>query len=415
MAKHHRKDLRRKNTLNLSLQNSSHRPARKNNTRLPASFVLEQYRARARKDIQNWRNALNAAENPNRPRRAQLLDVYREIALDAHLHGQLELRRRRVLSARFAVYNSANEADEKLTWLLKAPWFAQVLAHVVDAQFWGHSLLQIDGVIPLKNGKGGITSVSLIPRQHVVPELGLLLERPTDETGIEYRHYPDFDGWILETPEHRSLGLLAQAAPHGLYKRFAMAAWSEFSELFGMPLRVGHTNMRDTQMVRQMESMLRDMGSSFYAVIDDSEKIEFIETARGNGEVYMQLIKLCNNEMSKLINGVVIGDSDNSGSRSKEEVGERLSNMIQQGDMEAIEQFVNNNLFPLLIRHGYPLQGCTFAWEDQKDLKELWNNTYQALQYYEVDPDWVKETFGIMVTGKKETPPPQQFSAGFFD
>lgn len=414
MAKYPKENSKGKNALKLSLQNTSNLPARKNTARLPASFVLEQFRVRARKDIQNWRTALNQAENPIRPRRVQLLDVYREIALDAHLHGQIELRRRRVLSTRFVVYNPANDADEKLTWMLKTPWFSQVLGHVIDAQFWGHSLIQIDGVIPLKNDRGGITSVSLVPRRHVVPEMGLLLEKPTDETGIEYRHYPDFDGWIIETPECRSLGLLAQAAPYGLYKRFAMAAWSEFSELFGMPLRVGHTNMRDTQMVRQMESMLRDMGSSFYAVIDDNEKIEFVETARGNGEVYMHLIKMCNNEISKLINGVVIGDSDNSGSRSKEEVGERLSHMIQQGDLETIEQWVNNTLFPVLIRHGYPLQGCTFAWEDQKDLKELWSNTHQALQYFEVDPDWVKETFGIMVTGKKETPP-QQLSAGFFD
>lgn len=400
--------------LKLSFQKQTP-PARGNNARQPVSFVLEQFRNRARKDIQSWRHALVMAENPQRPRRSLLMDVYHDIVLDAHLHGQLELRRQRLTGARFAVYNPGNQADENLTWLLKTQWFMQLLTHFSDALFWGHSLVQIDGVTPLINGKGGITSISLVPRRHVVPELGLLLTKPTDENGIAYRHYPDFDGWIIETPDHRSLGLLSQAVPHALYKRFAMAAWSEFSEIFGMPLRVGKTNMRDTTMVRQMNDMLRDMGSSFYAVIDDTEKIEFVETARGSGEVYENLITLCNNEMSKLINGAVIGDSNTAGSRAKEEVGERLGNLILKADMETAQQWINNTLFPLLVRHGYPLQGCTFAWEVQKDLKELWTNTHQALQYYEVDPEWVKETFGIMVTAKKEIPAAQQFSAGFFD
>lgn len=386
----------------------------KQNKRLPLNFVIEQYRNRARKDIQNWRSAIVAAENIDRPRRQLLYNLYHEIIIDAHLQGQIELRKRKVLTQRYSVYKG-NQADEKLTWMLKTPWFNNMLNLILDAQFWGHSLIQIDGVQPVKNFQGGITSVTLVPRNHVVPEKGLLLQKPTDETGILYRTHPDFNGWILETPNHNNLGLLMPAAPHALYKRFAHAAWSEFTELFGMPMRIGYTNMRDTQMVGQMEDMLKNMGSSFYAVIDDNERVELKETTQKDGAVYEGLIKLCNNEISKLINGVVIGDSDNSGSRSKEEVGERLSQMIQQADIEYLEQIINFNLFPLLIQHGYPLQGCTFAFEDQKDLRELWNNTYQALQYYDVDPDWVKETFGIMIQGKKETPPAQQFSQGFFD
>jgi hypothetical protein len=37
-------------------------------------------------------------------------------------------------------------------------------------------------------------------------------------------------------------------------------------------------------------------------------------------------------------------------------------------------------------------------------LDKLWKNTHEALQYYNVDPEWVKETFGIQITGEKVNP-----------
>lgn len=385
----------------------------KKDDRKPVSLIIKQARSRAQKDILSWRKALNAAEFHDRPRRYLLYEVYREIILDAHLSGQIELRKRKTLGRRFNIYNSKNEPDEQLTWLLKTPWFGQTMNHMLDARFWGHSLIQIDNVLPLSKDQGGINSISLVPRAHVVPESGLLLKYPTDSAGIPYRSFPDFDGWIIETPETDDLGLLSQAAPYALYKRFAMGTWSEFTELFVTPLRVGKTNTRDLNMMRQMEDMMVKMGSAAWAVIDENESIDFIESSRNDGTAFETLIDLCNNEMSKLINGAVVGDAGNGGSRSKEEVGERMGNEIHESDLEYLEQIINKNLFPILIKHGYPLEGCTFAWEDQRDIKGLWDMTHQAMTHYEIDEDWIKETFGIQITGKRELP--SQLSDGFFD
>lgn len=61
---------------------------------------------------------------------------------------------------------------------------------------------------------------------------------------------------------------------------------------------------------------------------------------------------------------------------------------------------MNLIVFPVLIYHGYPLQNCTFAYDEQVNLDKLWNNTFQALQYFEVDTDWIKEKFGIPIISR---------------
>lgn len=367
--------------------------------RQPVKFIIPQNNKRAQKDILSWRNALIAAENVDNPRRYALIQLYKEIILDAHLSGQIELRKRRVLSSKFSVYDANNNLHITLTWALKQPAIQQIMEYILDAIFWGHSLIQIDNVEPYDNGKGGITSVTLIPREHVVPEKGWLLPHYYDTTGISYRD--TFYPWIIETPDYYNLGLLSKTAPYVLYKRFALASWSEFAELFGSPIRIGKTNTRDSTMINRMYEMLKNMGSMAFGVFDKDEEIEFIETARSNGEIFKQLIETCNSEISKLINGAVIGENTAEGSRAKEQVGDQIHQIITNADKKYLENVMNTIVFPILILHGYPLNGCTFAFEEEKDLNHLWNITYQALQYYDIDEEWIKETFGIQITGKK--------------
>lgn len=381
------------------------------------SLLMQQNISAAKKDLGQYRKALQMAEKVESPRQYQLMAVYKEAWLDPHLRGEVLNRKEKILQSRFNVYTPSGEADEQLTWLLKKTWFRKLAGLMLDARFWGHSLVQIDGVTPLQNGAGGIVDVSLVPREHISPREGLLLARPTDPKGIDYRNEPTFKDWIIETPEQDELGLLNPATPQVLYQRFAQATWSEFTELYVTPLRVGKTNVRDTEMLRQMEDMLIRMGSSAFAVIDESETLEFIQAAQNDGQVFERLMNKCEAKISKVITGTVIGNATQGGSRSKEEVGERSFNDVVESDKEWLQNIINDRLFPLLIAHGYPLQGCTFEWEEQKDLKQLWDMTHQSMMYYHVDEEWVKNTFGIEVTGKKETPglPGQLNQLPFFD
>jgi len=373
--------------------------------------VIVTAKHRARKDISQWRMALTQAENPENPKRFYLLNIYDEITLDAHLSGQMQKRRQALVSRQYNLVDSKGKISDK-TQLLQKPWFSYLLGQLVDTIFFGHSLIQIEQI---ENGE--ITDIRLIDRRHIVPERKLFLKSPLDDKGIDYTQ-PKYEKWLIEinyqSPEY--LGLLNKAVPHVLYKRFAQAAWSEFTEIFGMPLRFAKTNTKDAESLNRMEQMLYQMGTAGYGVIDKDEELIFIESAKSNGEIYQGLINLCNNEVSKLINGAVIGEASKDGSRAKEQVGLQIGQEIASADLEFAENYINHYLLPKLIKLGYPLAGLQFVFEKERDINKLWNITQGILNYYEVDPQFIKETFGIPVTGiKQQSPTLKAKPDDFFD
>jgi len=362
--------------------------------------VIASQRARARKDIKAWRTALQMAENVDRPKRLLLYNLYDELILDAHLSAEIQRRVLAVLGSKFSVVDSDGETNNDLTNLFKKPWFYQFMEIAMDSIFWGHSLIQIGEM-----EDGEIKDIELVKRRHVIPEKGVFVFRQGDEKGIIYRDNPEYSDWLIEIGKRDDFGLLNKCTPHILYKRFAQAAWSEHAEIFGMPLRFGKTNVKDTESLNRMENMLAEMGAAAYAVVDDNESIEFVETNGGKGEIYQNLIKGTNDEISKLINGAVIGDSSEGGSRSKEEVGERLGKIITKADKDNFISLVNFTLIPKLIEHGYPLDGYQLQFEETKDITELWEITKGVMEHYDVKDEFITETFGIPVNGIKKPAP----------
>ncbi len=358
--------------------------------------IVWQIKRRARNDIQKWQAALSLAENPFKQRRFRLYEIYDDIMLDAHLTAEIQKRTLAVTGASFKLTDQKGNISDK-TQLLRKNWFDKLLKWIIETRFYGHSLIQISEI-----DNGEITQLELIPRGHIVPEQSLFLKQPNDDKGINY-NAPEYKAWLIEIGEKKDLGLLNKAVPHVLFKRFAQSAWSEFTEIFGMPIRIAKTNTKDRESLNRMEQMMLEMSTAFYAIIDNDEMIEFVESAKSNGEVYGNLIKLANAEVSKLINGSVIGQDSHEGSRAKEQVGKDITDQIHDSDRAWIEKLMNQYILPKLIDTGYPFQGLTFGFDKEPDTQNLWKITEGILNHYDVDPEFIKNTFGIPVTGKKQT------------
>ena len=332
-----------------------------------------------------------------------MYNLYDELVLDDQYIKESQIRRLKIIASDFSIYHEATmEKDQDKTLLFKQKWFYDLLNLATDTTSWGHSLVQVGD---LKEGK--IDQLKLIKRRHVIPEKGLFIAQQHDEKGILYREDPQYFNWLIELGEEEDLGLLNKAAPYILYKRFALSAWSEYCEIFAMPLRYGKTNVKDTESLNRMEDMLINMATAAYAVIDSEEELHFLESAKGNGEVYDNLIKRCNAAISKIFNSAVIGEDSQGGSRSKEEVGERTTDKVAAADILYLEMYINATIIPKLIRYGYPLKGYNFRFEKTKDLNMLWKITAELLPYKNVDNKWITDTFGIPVEDK---PTPQDAS-----
>ena len=352
--------------------------------------------SRIRKDMDSWRRALRQADSIERPRRKELMDLYADVMLDALLTSQIEQRIGRTLSAEFSLKDTAGKVDEASTRILsEAVWFPLLLRYMLESIFYGHSLVEFSA-----SEVSGL-EVTLIPRQNVVPEKGLFLFDSTADDGVYYRDMREYGTYVLEFGSPRNYGLLNKAVPHALFKKFAHSCWSELCEIYGIPPRYVKTNTQDPEMLDRAEQMLRDMGSAAYFIIDTTEEFQFANGVSTNGDVYNNLISLCNSEMSLLVSGAQIGQDTKNGNRSKEEVSVKQLVKYVNADKRLMEDYMNSIVLPALTRLGFIYDGLRFSFNSEEDTGQLWERTAQAMQYYDIDPDWIREKFGIEVTGKR--------------
>ncbi|MDF7809924.1 DUF935 family protein [Hymenobacter sp. YC55] len=364
---------------------------------------------RLRQDVGKWRSALDQAENVYFPNRTELLNIYSDLILDLHLSSVMETRLINVLSRPFKLENAAGVEQPDLTKLLKKPWFRKFCTFVLEKNYYGHSLIEFP--LPVD---GEFRNVDLVPRQYVSPELGIVRTMPGMITGTDFRTDPAFTPWLIEVGDPTDLGLLNKAAPMALYKKNVVSAWADFTEIFGMPYRAVTTEAEGEELER-IEEIIRDMGQASYGVFPDDVKIEFISAATANERLYDTFIERANSELSKLILGQTM-TTDSGSSRSQGEVHERVAANYTRADSEMLLNVINEQLLPLMIRHGYRLQGCSFVWDDAEQIskKDLFDITKGIMtdSGYKVSRKWLEATFGVELEPEASENAPGTTAAG---
>jgi Protein of unknown function (DUF935) len=367
--------------------------------------ILEQLQQRARnrqrESINTWLQAIRTAEDINNPKLELLVRVNQATLLDNHLSSVLNTRSIRVLMHDFEVLDKQGKPDALLKELFEKPWFFKFVKLYMDSKFEGYGIVELAA----PNESGDIADVYAIPREHINPKTREILLSPGDGSGLGYaKGTPTMlDRSIVELGKPYDLGLLAKATPIVIYKKNAFAAWSEFCEIFGMPIRVGKTRSTSADERASMEAFLRDMGRAPYAVIDADDTIEFAESkASGGTDVYDLMINRCNSEISKLIIGQTM-TTDNGSSKSQATVHEGIAEDYAKADRKELEYLVNFEIIPRLVQYyGYKLDGCKFRFANKREITELDISADTMLAtMYELDMDYLSEKYGAVLRPKK--------------
>lgn len=359
--------------------------------------------SRTRQDIQSRNTALRLAQSED-PKNYKLQLLFDEISDDALLSSQIQNRKQQLFTASFSIKNASGDKDDEQTRALKnSPVFRQLTLAILDSLYYGYSLVELN-LQP--NAKGEMMpNVTNLPRTNIIPQKGLFLKDYTQDKGISYRDMPEFGTWILEFNSNE-LGLLNKAAVHVLFKRFAESCWSELCEIYGIPPRVLKTNTQDGNMLRRGEQMMRDMGNAAWFIIDKTEDFNWATGVNTNGDVYKNLINLCNNEISMLVSGAVIGQDTAHGSNSKEQSSQDMLWQLVQSDMEQVEQYWNDTIIPALINIGFLKGDVFFEFDPQEDTQQLYERTIGFAQYYNVPTEFIKDKFGVELLERITTPTP---------
>lgn len=338
------------------------------------------------------RNAILMAEEPLAPRREYLLAIYKEVLRDFHLRSQVKTAINEVISEPWVLVDKVTKKpNEEATMVLEKQWFDNVTRFVIEAEFWGHSLIEF-GVMVENTGPSKALApfifkdTKLIWREHVRPETGELLINPFDDKGFPFREKP-FNTWLLEAGDPFDLGLLEIAARYSIFKRFTLSDWSRSGEKWGDPVLVLRSASDDDKENDKKEEFAANFGNNGYAIFDDDDQVELLERKQNNGHlIFKDFVGVLDEENSKGVNGQT-ATSDTKAFVGSAEVQERILNGYTSQRLKSVYYFHNDKTLPFLIEKGYKLEGLEWIPkrylakpEEEKTLEEKENATKEPAQ-----------------------------------
>lgn len=366
------------------------------------SKVINREMARSSQDVGKWRSATILAESILNPNRYNLYQIYKDVVLDSHLSALMKTIELKVLSGEYWICNADGSINEDLTNRLKKPWFKFYLEQNITAIFYGHALIQLGDIV-----NDEFKDFELVPREHVVPEFGIVKDSiwTYASDGVFYRQQP-YSDYLIEIGSKTDLGLLHKASPLVLWKKGVFGAWSHFAELFGMPVRIGKTDILNPTQKANMQQMLQNMGSASWGVLNTDDLIEFIETSNTDSyQVYLEFINLINSELSKLVLGQT-GTTDEKSFVGSAQVHESILNVYITAVKSKIESNFTSEVLPKLFMFGmFPKQDIYFKWNNEEQISKQahFDITKELLKFYNVPAEWINETFNVPVEDKVAT------------
>ena len=358
----------------------------------PAVILLTQPK-RFGIDTADFMAAIRAAENVDYSQRAKLYDLYTDILLDTHLSCVIDKRKNAVLCSDIQFLRNG-VPDDSINQQIQSPWFNRCIADLLDARFWGFSLLQF-----YKDGEW--VDYDLIPRKHVDPVRKQILRQQTDIIGTPWENYTD----LLFVGEENDLGLLAKAAPWVIYKRNTTADWAQFSEVFGMPIQEYTYETDDEDSRKRALEDANSLGALATFIHGKDTELKLVEAGNktGSAEVYERFCERCNNEISKLILGnTLTTEASEKGTQALGTVHKKMEDRLAKADRLFILDILNYDMTDIFMKMGINVAGGRFCFNDAAERFDVDMNTKVSILTQlrtnfslPIDDDYLYEEFGI--------------------
>ena len=341
-------------------------------------------------DIADYMAAVRAAENVDYSRRYRLYDLYADILMDTHLSCVIEKRKNAILCSAIE-FRRNGKPDDMVNEQIRSPWFNRLVGDIIDSRFWGFTLCQF-----YRDGEWA--GYDLIPRKHVDPVRKLILRRQTDITGLPWDDYTD----LLFVGSPDDLGLLAKAAPWVIYKRNTTGDWSQFSEVFGMPIQEYIYDSDDEESRQRAMEDAANAGSlaQFFHAKDTEFKLTEAGNKTGSADVYERLCERCNNEISKLVLGnTLTTESSENGAQALGTVHKKVEDRVALADKKFVLDVLNYDMADIFARLGIDTAGGEFCFPERKDIDPTAKvnilTQLGASFNLPVSDDYLYEEFGI--------------------
>ena len=358
-------------------------------------------------------------------------DVYNQAELfeemeekDAHLSAELLKRKNAVNALDFDIIpceeglkggkaKSDKVCDFCRDVIGSMPGFEDALFDLLDAVGKGFAVSEI--VWDTDGGRAVVADLKWIHQKKLIFTETMHPRLITDDSPTG-REIPPFKV-IYHRHKARSgydtrAGMLRVCAWMYLFKNYSIKDWTAFSEVFGMPLRIGKYDPGASEEDKDaLVAAIRSLGSDAAGIISKSTEIEFVEAIRGRteGNIYRTLTDFCNREMSKAVIGATLTtDVGDKGSYAASKTHNEVRLDLVKSDAWSLA----NTIRMQLLR---PLTGLNFGWdtpvprfrfqfrepEDLEKLSKVYKNLVEMGQ--PVSAEHVSGRFGVPLPKAGET------------
>lgn len=367
--------------------------AKKNKNISPDKLVVEylqQNIGRYRRELDSWKNAREMRYDVDYPLTYAIQEVYSDCMVDTRLRAVSENRILRIVNMPFEIVDAEGMVDKDLTKLITKPWFTDIIRYLMESVFYGYNLVKIDEV---KDGE--IKKVSIIPREHIIPEKEWVINNTTDTTnGFPYNDFPNH---LLYCQMYDAYGLLEQAAPLTILKRHSWGSWDEFEQKFSLPIMVAKVASGNKGKRQEVAKWMQQMGRSSSGVFDQGTEIEIKDGNKSDAyQVFLQKISTVNSELNVLINGQTMS-VENGSSRSQSETHLKTQDEITRADKREVLNWLNDILKPALIYWGYPLkEDSEFSIQNTINANDkIKIDSILMQQGYKMTPEYIERIYGV--------------------
>ena len=368
---------------------------------------------RERITIPGWMQAWRIAESPVAPRSYPLIELYDMVLVDAEVMTAINNRKNKVLGEPFLILDAAGEYDEVATKSLKGSWFDDFTNAVLDAEFFGSSLIEFGQELAPDYT---LKEVNVVERRNVIPSHKLVLPYPFSayNEGIDFtaEHYQRW--YIFVRSKRYPLGLLLYAAPYAILSRDALIRHADFNRDYGRPYKIVKTDKEGEERQQVLDALL-NVEEELNGVFDTDEDIEiaFPAGASGSIDTYDRMDEKVSKKLLKIIQGHIKLSNDTEGGglqtyQNKDSISKTPSEEIKEYDMARVEGIVNEELLPRLLDFNYPFQRShsfiyldTYLQELQRQKKRISEKALElALQHFQVEAKEFEQITGIKVKKK---------------
>lgn len=289
----------------------------------------------------------------------------RMVERDPHLQAVLQTRRLALTSAEWTVVSGdetdsrANEAAEFVWEQLRGlPSFEDDVQSMLDGIAKGIAVTEI-----VYDDDYGLADLVEVPQRLLdwqKPELRVMADG-IHPVPMEPNKYIVHSPRLRPGPPLRR-GLMRTLAIYWCISHYAMEDWASYSEVYGMPLRVGKykPGTKDGDLAVLFDA-LKSLGADAVGAIPDDMTIEFPEPhskkLSGEKTPMQSIIDHIEKKMSIAVIGQHLTTQSESGSGTLAgNAQERVMRSITKGDARQLNTSVRSDLFR-------PLVGFRFGWD----------------------------------------------------